>query len=376
MAINTNEFIIRLAVSSFKYYELVAFIFKIRNKFLQSACLSINTYRVRKDYINTPHRLSKEIIYLNNGKIAILGIFECDLLIWDTKLNSIVKTIPHPTSVWGIYKLNNGNLLSYDMTNKAYIWSSSDFSLVKELTKHQKFIEDVKELHNGHLITASADKTMKIWNDEYKHINTLFGHTFRVHNILLLKESLFFSVSYDGTIRLWRYDNHNNYYCVVVLKYMAQPPSKQDVILLDVNTLFGYSPGFTKLWRFRKDYREYHCIDLPRLTVCVALSDETFATAYGNKIFIKERNSFFLNNQILNKHKADIEILKRNGNKLFSGDISGVIRIWLQCGNIYKCIKMIEDTSVSELTPIIFTQIDDNGNIIIKSNYQMIVWRF
>mmetsp|Transcript_40977 Transcript_40977/g.162226 ORF Transcript_40977/g.162226 Transcript_40977/m.162226 type:complete len:806 (-) Transcript_40977:1084-3501(-) len=64
----------------------------------------------------------------------------------------------------------------------------------------------------GRIITASADKSIKLWDKANGTLlTTLAGHTDVVRNLAPAPEDGFFSVSNDGSARLWKVAGQDNY---------------------------------------------------------------------------------------------------------------------------------------------------------------------
>ncbi|XP_075970869.1 phospholipase A2 activator protein [Anticarsia gemmatalis] len=98
-----------------------------------------------------------------------------------------------------------GILLSSSWDNTAKIWNlNTPRSAPKTLKGHQAAVWSVIELFNGTYATASADKTIKLWNKaDCSVITTLTGHTDCVRGIVVASPETFLSCSNDASIKLW-----------------------------------------------------------------------------------------------------------------------------------------------------------------------------
>ncbi|CAI4221759.1 unnamed protein product [Auanema sp. JU1783] len=99
-------------------------------------------------------------------------------------------------------------LLSGSWDNNVVIWSipflGSDEAVRYVLKGHTLSIWALCTLpdESGCCLTASADKTIKLWNGE-EAVQTFQGHTDVVRALLLVNESQFISAANDSKIRLW-----------------------------------------------------------------------------------------------------------------------------------------------------------------------------
>ncbi|RZF37593.1 hypothetical protein LSTR_LSTR003158 [Laodelphax striatellus] len=72
------------------------------------------------------------------------------------------------------------------------------------LTGHQAAVWSVVQLSGGHIVTASADKTIRTYTAEGKHEVTITGHTDCVRDLAALQSPTeFLSCANDATIRKW-----------------------------------------------------------------------------------------------------------------------------------------------------------------------------
>ena len=73
---------------------------------------------------------------------------------------------------------------------------------------HNGWIWSLQLKENGELISASQDKTIKIWNLETcTCIKTLYGHTSGVTCIRLYQYNLLISSSGDQLIKIWNLED-------------------------------------------------------------------------------------------------------------------------------------------------------------------------
>src|SRR6185369_13370147 len=76
--------------------------------------------------------------------------------------------------------------------------------LTHKLTSHKGLVYSLAVLPDGNIISASDDKTLKIWDVyDYTCIRTLEGHNGCVYTVIILPDGKLASGSFDKTIRLW-----------------------------------------------------------------------------------------------------------------------------------------------------------------------------
>ncbi|KAL3101897.1 hypothetical protein niasHS_003306 [Heterodera schachtii] len=119
-----------------------------------------------------------------------------------------------------LYDENTGFLMSGSWDHMALVWPVADL-LVEDgsevgiglLSGHTCSVWAVsvvpaKPVPN--FLTASADKTIKLWGANYEQIGTFKGHDDVVRALIVLSDKHFLSTSNDSTIRLWDLSNGAN----------------------------------------------------------------------------------------------------------------------------------------------------------------------
>ena len=92
---------------------------------------------------------------------------------------------------------------SSDCTIK--IWSPEEnFRCIMTIDEHQESVFSLILLPDGRMVSASEDRTLKIWdNKNYQCIKTLTGHKTSVNAVILLADSKIASAANDGRIKIW-----------------------------------------------------------------------------------------------------------------------------------------------------------------------------
>jgi len=110
----------------------------------------------------------------------------------------------HKSQVTRLLLLPNGNIASASADKTIRIWNPEKEKSLRTLTGHTENVNHLLLLPNGNIASASNDKTIKIWNPATgKLLKTLTGHKDGVNDLLLLPNGNIASASFDNTIRIW-----------------------------------------------------------------------------------------------------------------------------------------------------------------------------
>lgn len=129
--------------------------------------------------------------------------------------SQIFKTIKpqHTDKIFSLCFLKNGKLISSGKDGKIVIYNETTFDSETEIQKaHKGSVFSVCGLRNGNLISSGSDGLVKVWEiyeEGYKNIQTLHGHTKPVNKVIELEDGKVCSCSDDKKIRIW--ENKANY---------------------------------------------------------------------------------------------------------------------------------------------------------------------
>ncbi|CAH1156011.1 unnamed protein product [Phaedon cochleariae] len=99
---------------------------------------------------------------------------------------------------------------SWDNTAKYWCLSNSTSKSLLTFSGHEAAVWHAKQLSDGKIVTASADRTIGIWSETAQKLNTLTGHTDTVRCLEDFPElKQFMSVSNDASVRVWNYEGEN-----------------------------------------------------------------------------------------------------------------------------------------------------------------------
>lgn len=79
----------------------------------------------------------------------------------------------------------------------------SGWALRKVLSGHKKPIVYISKMDDKHFVSASWDRTLKIWNSKGELIATFFGHQKALNTVIVLSNGMIVSGSDDETLKFW-----------------------------------------------------------------------------------------------------------------------------------------------------------------------------
>ena len=130
----------------------------------------------------------------------------------DVPLTCIKKVDDNLIAVGGTDK----SIYILDFSNDLVKEEELDKVLISRMEEHKDLITDLEMATNKRLVSASADKTICVWDlNKYKLIKKLEGHTEGVQCLKILKDGNLSSGSFDNTIKIW---DLNKYICIKTLK--------------------------------------------------------------------------------------------------------------------------------------------------------------
>lgn len=84
-----------------------------------------------------------------------------------------------------------------------------DFNIQRNIPAHNYVIYDILKLNDNNYLTASRDKSIKVWNESFSNVLQKIelkhkGHRHSVNRLIKIDDNSFSSASDDGKIKLWK----------------------------------------------------------------------------------------------------------------------------------------------------------------------------
>lgn len=131
----------------------------------------------------------------NDKKICVFDpLFPDPLFTLTEHLNTVCCVSPG---------LKENTFLSASWDLSAKLWCLETQRSKFTLTGHESAVWGVVQVANGIIVTASADKTIRLHSAEGKLLQSLTGHTDCVRGLALLNDTQFISCSNDASIKIW-----------------------------------------------------------------------------------------------------------------------------------------------------------------------------
>ncbi|MGK7924706.1 MAG: protein kinase [Spirulina sp.] len=242
------------------------------------------------------------------------------------------------------------------LTRETQLEKGKAIAIAKTLTEHQSFVNDLTISPDSRfLISASADKTIKVWELETgKLLNTLTGHTSFVNALAMTFDGNFIiGASADKTIRIWDLESGE------LVKTLSGHTNSVDAIAMSPDGQFLVSTGADKTIRvwdlesgeIRHVLQEHSgfineiAISSDGTTLVSGSADESLKVwnlKTGERLHSLRGHSSFIN----------AIAISPNGKTLASGSADKTIKIWdLQTGKEMRTLQghtgFINDLAIS-----------------------------
>ena len=116
--------------------------------------------------------------------------------------NEIPKLERHLAEVISVLRLAGGHIVSSSADKTLRLWDSNGVQLAV-LEGHTAFVNGALDLNSGHILSWSVDQTLRMWDSNGVRLAVFEGHSGPVKGALELNDGRIISWSVDKTLRLW-----------------------------------------------------------------------------------------------------------------------------------------------------------------------------
>ncbi|MGE5480056.1 MAG: WD40 repeat domain-containing protein [Chloroflexota bacterium] len=151
---------------------------------------------------------TNNVAYSYDGKYLASCSDDKTIKIWSTDLTSkdpIITLTGHPAPVLTVlFSFDSQLLASSDQAGNIYIWSTEDWTLQRKIKAHNELVQDISFAEdNRRLVSASLDKTVKLWDVPTGRELMSFDTGVEVWSVDLVSDASIITLGCaDGTVRL------------------------------------------------------------------------------------------------------------------------------------------------------------------------------
>jgi len=269
----------------------------------------------------------------------------------------------HTDFVLNIVKLNDNQIASASADKTIIVWDLLNDTL-KPLIGHRSSVRCVIKLNENQLASGSADRTIKIWSLlNFSCEKTLTGHTSSVRCLVLLSSDQIASGSCDCSIKVWDLNTGNS------LFRLQHFGSVHCLIKFDENRIIsGSADKLIHIWSWDLTNRKIILTlnDHKSIIWCIVkLNDNQIASGSADSsIKIWDLEFGTCSNTLVGHTNAIRSIAKINELKICSGSADFMVKVWdLLTGT---CLN-----TFSEHKGIVFCVVLLNENQIASSSEDM-----
>ncbi|MBS1988024.1 WD40 repeat domain-containing protein [Candidatus Dependentiae bacterium] len=274
----------------------------------------------------------------------------------------------HTNWVNCVKQLDDGRLVSCSKDKTIKIWDLDTNRCVAILEGHTSSVKCIKRLNDGRLVSCSNDNTIKVWDlNTNRCVATLEGHTDWVNCITQLDDGRLVSGSDDGTIKVWDLDTSR---CVATLeghKHWIRCIKLRK----DGRLICGFGDGMIKVW----DLNTNRCVATleahTRLVKCIKqLDDGRLASGSDDgtiKVWDLNTNRCVVT---LEAHTRFVSCINQlDDRRLVSDYCDGTIKVWDL--NTNRCIAPLDEHRVWARC---IEQLNDGGLVFASADGTIKVW--
>jgi len=147
----------------------------------------------------------------------LISASDMSIKIWNILFRTLLDSFSIGNGTIGLIQALNSTHIVCTSRNEIYIWDIKEKSIKGILNSHTDTVFDVIKLKNGSYISASADKSIKLWNKNHTLVVTL-DTQIAVKCLVELSNNRIASSSEDKKIKIWDLNNLQSVWEITTLE--------------------------------------------------------------------------------------------------------------------------------------------------------------
>lgn len=147
--------------------------------------------------------------FSEDGSKIISGGWDAQVFVWDVEEGNVVAELPgHTGPVWGLM-VYDAKLVFTACADKMVRIYDINGKLLRTMQGHTDVVRALCKLPEGHwsganFASAGNDEVIRLWTLDGREVASLEGHTAYIYSLAILPNGDVVSASEDRTVKIWR----------------------------------------------------------------------------------------------------------------------------------------------------------------------------